>query len=83
MFLFAVKQEGQVNCTENNGGCEQQCTDVKGGFYCSCNTGFKIKENEKKSCDGNNLYHIPAHFPAQIHADGHEQFKHDRLKYRI
>ena len=43
---------------------------------------------------GKNMYHIsksifvfgiyiPEHFPAQIHADGHTQLKHDGFKFCI
>ena len=29
------------------------------------------------------FHYVLAHFPAQIYADGHAQFKHDKLKFII
>lgn len=49
---FADKTAGHVNCSVDNGGCDHNCTDLKGGGYlCSCKPGFQISSN-KKTCEG-------------------------------
>ena len=48
------KNVGHVNCSMNNGECQQTCTDLQdGGYYCSCRKGFTLSSSDKKSCDGN------------------------------
>ncbi|KAJ8319796.1 hypothetical protein KUTeg_001383 [Tegillarca granosa] len=43
---------GSVNCSIANGGCEQNCTDLKdGGYYCSCKEGYTISAHNRKTCD--------------------------------
>ncbi|XP_053385857.1 low-density lipoprotein receptor-related protein 2-like [Mercenaria mercenaria] len=44
------KDGAKSYCSVKNGGCEQNCTDVKDGFYCSCWNGFYISETDGKSC---------------------------------
>ena len=42
-----------ASCTRDNGGCEHNCTDLRGGGYvCHCNDGFAISDIDKKSCKG-------------------------------
>ncbi|XP_069107725.1 low-density lipoprotein receptor-related protein 8-like [Argopecten irradians] len=37
----------------NNGRCSQTCTDLSdSGYYCSCQEGYKIAVNDRKSCEG-------------------------------
>ena len=36
-------------CEVNNGGCAHTCTNVEGGFICSCEEGF-ILASDKMSC---------------------------------
>ncbi|XP_069108702.1 low-density lipoprotein receptor-related protein 2-like isoform X5 [Argopecten irradians] len=46
------KLSGNVNCSVNNGGCSQTCTDLSdSGYYCSCQEGYKIAVNDRKSCE--------------------------------
>ena len=40
-------------CEVNNGGCAHNCTDTKGGYYCSCRDGFMLVNNTM--CEGNFL----------------------------
>ena len=40
-------------CTVNNGGCNQNCTNTDGGFECSCNTGFTLGLDGKTCSDIN------------------------------
>ena len=38
-------------CSTDNGGCEQECTNPTGSFFCSCNEGFTLNA-DGMSCDG-------------------------------
>ena len=39
-------------CDDNNGGCEQICTNLDdGSFQCSCNSGF-VLASDNMNCDG-------------------------------
>ncbi len=38
-------------CTTNNGGCQQICTNLLPGFACSCYSGFVLND-DGKSCSG-------------------------------
>ncbi len=29
-------------CENNTGGCEQNCTNTIGSFYCNCSEGFSL-----------------------------------------
>ena len=42
-------------CLNNNGGCDQTCTNSIGSYSCSCNIGFVLAPDEH-SCYGK-LYH--------------------------
>ena len=32
-------------CSIGNGGCEDECTNTDGSFYCSCFLGFQLNNN--------------------------------------
>ena len=38
-------------CMDNNGGCDQVCTDTQDSFTCSCSTGFTL-DSDGRSCNG-------------------------------
>ena len=38
-------------CSTNNGGCNQTCTNTNGSYECSCNIGFNLADNNH-DCDG-------------------------------
>ena len=38
-------------CSSNNGGCSQFCTNTDGSFRCSCRSGFRLGSNQR-SCSG-------------------------------
>ena len=38
-------------CQNNNGGCEQNCTNTVGSFFCNCVDGFLLGAN-LLGCDG-------------------------------
>ena len=41
-------------CESENGGCEHNCTNEKGSFFCSCPEGFEIG-SDSRSCVGKYL----------------------------
>lgn len=41
---------GINECNVNNGGCSQKCVDQPVGYYCDCNTGYKLVDN--RTCKG-------------------------------
>ena len=42
-------------CETDNGGCQQNCHNRDGSFYCSCNSGYIISVNHL-DCDGKFCY---------------------------
>lgn len=48
-------------CSTNNGGCNQDCHNTPGSFYCSCNTGYSLNSNGY-SCNGKDRHHNCCHF---------------------
>ena len=38
-------------CSEENGGCSQTCTNTEGSFNCGCNTGF-VLDSDGATCNG-------------------------------
>ena len=38
-------------CSNINGGCEQNCHNTVGSFYCSCNSGYSIS-SDGRHCKG-------------------------------
>ena len=44
-------------CSVNNGGCEDVCTNTIGSYTCSCQSiGYHL-DNDKHNCSGNNYEH--------------------------
>ena len=37
-------------CEDNNGGCDQICMNLDGGFVCNCEDGYILSEKDDKSC---------------------------------
>lgn len=47
-FLFIDVDE----CAEGDqGGCEFKCSNYEGGYYCSCDVGYRLMDDDK-SCEG-------------------------------
>ena len=39
-------------CSTNNGGCGDNCTNTVGSFTCSCLPGYTLNSADHKTCDG-------------------------------
>ncbi|XP_062710515.1 uncharacterized protein LOC109404745 isoform X2 [Aedes albopictus] len=53
-------------CSENNGGCEQTCTNKPGSFECSCQPGLQIDVLDGRTCiDINECLLRNGHGPCQ------------------
>ena len=46
-------------CLDNNAGCEHNCENTDGSYYCTCNSGFELL-SDNHTCKGNNnkQYHV-------------------------
>ncbi|XP_071948836.1 epidermal growth factor-like protein 7 [Antedon mediterranea] len=44
-----------TECRDTNGGCEHQCREADGSYYCECNTGYVLKPNGR-DCEGSIIY---------------------------
>ena len=44
-------------CTDSNGGCNQNCRNLEGSHECHCNDGF-ILDGDGKTCKGKTLNKI-------------------------
>ena len=42
-------------CNSNNGGCEHDCINTEGSYYCTCDTGYSLNKNNN-NCTGEDLY---------------------------
>ena len=52
VIIISINFIGINKCLVNNGGCEHQCVNTEGSYYCTCNEGFQLIDN-KHSCEGN------------------------------
>ena len=43
-------------CSSNNGGCSDQCTNTDGGFYCSCSAPNFQLSPDGRTCTGKNQF---------------------------
>ena len=39
-------------CATDNGGCDQNCHNTTGSYYCTCNIGYLL-DDDKHGCNGN------------------------------
>lgn len=51
VFICSYVHADINECTINNGGCDQSCTNDIGGFRCGCDAGF-VLEDDDRSCTG-------------------------------
>jgi hypothetical protein len=42
-------------CQEENGGCEQDCVNLIGGYICKCRTGFILHDDKHQCIEGSYL----------------------------
>ena len=35
----------------DKGGCEHKCSNYEGGYYCTCNAGYRLMDDDK-GCEG-------------------------------
>ena len=42
---------GIDECSSDNGGCDQNCHNIPGSYYCTCNNGWMPSSNSK-TCTG-------------------------------
>lgn len=49
-------------CLSDNGGCDDDCSNVAGSYKCSCDEGYKL-DNDQHQCNGNqyNVKHLCDH----------------------
>ncbi|XP_060534565.1 protein tolkin-like [Cylas formicarius] len=45
-------------CSVQNGGCDHDCTNTLGSFYCTCRTGFVLHENGRSCKEGDCVHSI-------------------------
>ena len=45
-------------CNNNNGGCDQNCYNTFGSYYCTCNNGYNLTSNGHSCIGMENLYNF-------------------------
>ena len=57
LFVYMILEESSYvfftdidECSVNNGGCNQTCTNSIGSYQCSCSSGFTLNQ-DGHSCD--------------------------------
>ena len=53
--LIAINHPDIAECDEDNGGCEQICTNTEGNYECSCTNGYVLDGNGH-NCSGTYIY---------------------------
>lgn len=56
-ILFILLSLDIDECSFDNGGCNQTCTNTTGSYKCSCDEGFVLNPDEH-GCDGNILHFL-------------------------
>lgn len=51
MYLLVCTHSDFDECSVNNGGCQDICTNTDGSYYCSCQSGY-IFGPDNKTCVG-------------------------------
>ena len=42
-------------CTEGTSGCDHNCTNTDGSYYCTCLDGYEL-ESDNHTCTGDEYY---------------------------
>ena len=50
--LFLICTLDVNECAIANGGCEHECINTEGSFYCDCRDGYMLESNNR-TCEGN------------------------------
>ena len=59
LYVYALSEENKYNafsldideCTTANGNCDHTCHNTNGSYYCTCNGGFFLLEDQR-GCKG-------------------------------
>ncbi len=47
-FIFSFINFQDINeCSTNNGGCSNNCTNTIGSYFCSCPLGFQLQSDQR------------------------------------
>ncbi len=70
------------SCSENNGGCEDQCEEshIGGVVICSCNTPGTGLSANKKSCVGEEIYSMKEESKEEVKKKRYKKERKDRRK---
>lgn len=52
LILFKYSIADINECTIDNDGCQNQCCNTIGSYYCKCQAGQKL-EGDGRGCEGN------------------------------
>ena len=56
-FIYKIIIFVDINeCSSNIDGCDHNCHNTMGSYYCTCNTGYRLDSN-MRSCHGNLINH--------------------------
>ena len=53
-FIFHLDID---ECEEGTDGCDYNCTNTLGNYYCTCMDGYEL-ESDNQTCTGSNLLNI-------------------------
>ena len=68
-MILSVQTFLDINeCSSNNGGCAQVCTNTPGSYTCGCNPGYEL-DGDGFSCNG--TYQGLLTFPIIMHCQTH------------
>ena len=58
VLLLSIHVHTDIDeCLMGTSGCQQLCFNTNGSYYCQCNTGYRLM-NDNSSCDGMYSYCI-------------------------
>ena len=44
-------------CSEGTSGCDHNCTNTDGSYYCTCTDGYEL-ETDNNTCTGDNYVYL-------------------------